>query len=263
MYWVDIDGQAVHRYGIEDDDRETWSMPEPIGWIIHRRSREGFIAGMKSGLVWLSPTMAIEPIADPEPDLPGNRLNDAVADANGRIWFGTIDHAGREPSGSLCRLDPDLTWARVDGAYVVSNGPAFSPDGSIVYHTDSTTRTVYAFDVDEAGELHDKRVFARFQAADGFPDGMTTDEEGGVWIAHWGGGRVTRFLPNGRRNRTIVLPVTNVTSCTFAGSKLDRLFITSASVGLDEEARRAQPLAGGLFEADPDVRGLPTRRFGA
>ena len=264
VYWVDIKGQAVHRYGIEDDHRQTWPMPERIGWVIPRRGREGFVAGLKSGLVWLSAnTMAIERITDPEPDRPGNRLNDATADASGRIWFGTMDDEEREPSGSFYRLDTDLTCTRVDGPYTVSNGPTFSPDGSILYHTDTAARTVYAFDVDEAGALHEKRVFVRFQGEDGSPDGMTTDEDGGVWIAHWGGGRVTRFLPNGRRNRTIVLPVPNVTRCTFAGSKLDRLFITTASVGLREDQPRTQPLAGGLFEADPGTRGLPTRRFGA
>ena len=192
-----------------------------------------------------------------EPDRPGNRLNDGKADARGRLWVGSMDDAEEAPAGSLYRIDPDGAVSRVDEGYTVANGPALSPDGRTIYHTDSAARTVYAFDVGRDGSLSGKRAHIRFSEGDGYPDGMTCDAEGGLWIAHWDGGRVSRFLPDGRLDRAIPLPVSRVTSCVFAGPDLDRLFVTTASHGRPEE-----PLAGALFECAPGVRGLPPGRFG-
>jgi sugar lactone lactonase YvrE len=137
-----------------------------------------------------------------------------------------------------------------------SNGPTFSPDGATLYHTDNARRVVYAFDLNENGALANKRVFVRFEDAWGYPDGMTTDSEGGVWIAHWDGARVSRFTPDGALDRSIALPVSRPTSCVFAGDELERMFVTSASIGREDE-----PLAGGLFEIDPGVRGAPAHMF--
>ncbi len=109
-------------------------------------------------------------------------------------------------SGSLHRLDPDLTWRRMDTSYGVANGPTFSRDGRILYHSDSAARTVYAFDLAADGTLTGKRAFLRFPEAWGWPDGMTTDSEGCLWIAHWGGGRLSRVDPEGRLMRAIPLP---------------------------------------------------------
>ncbi len=262
VYWVDIKAPALHRYGLADGARRTWPMPEPIGWVAERSTAKSFVAGFKSGFAFLDrEEMTIEAIGDPEPEHPGNRLNDAKVDAAGRIWAGTMDDDESEATGSLYRLDPDLTWRRMDGPYVVANGPTFSRDQRTLYHTDSAARKVYAFDMDADGELSNKRLFLRFGEGDGFPDGMTVDAEGYIWVAHWGGWRVTRFTPEGTVDRSIPRPVAQVSSCTFTGADLDRLFITTAAIGVEGAAREEQPLAGGLFEVDPGVRGLPTRKF--
>ena len=92
--------------------------------------------------------------------------------------------------------------------------------------------------------------------SDDIPDGMTTDAEGCVWIAHWGGGRISRFSPIGERIQSIALPTTNITSCAFAGDGLDRLFVTSSTIGSEGE-----PFAGALFEVETGVRGLATIPF--
>jgi D-xylonolactonase len=255
VYFVDIKGPAVHRLGLTDGARTSWAMPEMIGWLAERR--EGFIAGFQSGFAELSlDPLVIRPIGDPEPDLPGNRLNDGKVDPAGRLWAGTMDNAEQAASGSLYRLDPDRSWRRMDQGYRVTNGPAFSPDGRTLYHSDSALRCVYRFDLAPDGGLGEREVFIRFGEADGYPDGMTTDAEGGLWIAHWGGSRVSRFTPDGRLDRAIPVPVSQPTSCVFAGPDLDRLFVTSAAIGLTDE-----PLAGGLFELDTGVRGLPTGAF--
>ena len=232
-------------------------MPDLIGWIIERRDRPGFIAGFRDRFVELVlEPRSIRSIGIPEPELPGNRLNDAKADREGRIWAGSMDDREREPSGHLYRLDPGFAWQRVHSGYRVANGPTFSPDGRTLYHSDSAERKVYRFDVAADGSLANKRAFVELTESDGFPDGMTTDIEGGVWVALWGGRSVRRFKGNGSFDRAIELPVSQVTSCVFAGARLDRMFITTASVGMEHE-----PLAGGLFEADPGVIGLPTNTF--
>lgn len=257
LYWVDIMAPALHRLDLARETVESWSFDEPIGWVAERAGRGDLIAGMSSGFAWLSlDPFAVNPIGDPEPDRPQNRLNDAKVDPAGRIWAGSKDDSDLQASGALYRLDPDLRWSRQDDGYTVANGPAFSPDGRTLYHADSGIRTVYAFDLEGDGTLRDKRIFLRFEEEWGYPDGMTTDREGGLWIAHWGGGRISRFLPDGRMDRSIPLPATNITSCAFAGEKLDRLFVTSAALGAEEEEH-----AGALFEVDAGVRGIVPGAF--
>jgi sugar lactone lactonase YvrE len=257
LYWVDILGQQLNRFGLDDQAASHWAMPDMIGWVIERADAPGFIAGLRSGFHALSlDPFELVAIGDPEPDRPENRLNDALADAQGRIWAGTMRLDGAGAHGAFYRLDRDLSWRLVDAPYGVANGPAISPDGRWMYHADSARGMVYRFFVAADGEIGPRQTFVEFPAGWGSPDGMTTDCEGGVWIAHWGGGCVSRFTPDGQRDRVIVLPASQITRPCFGGPDLDRLFVTSAAEGVDE------PLAGCVFEVDPGVRGLPAHRFG-
>jgi sugar lactone lactonase YvrE len=264
LYWVDIKAPALHRYRPADGDKTSWVMPEPIGWVIERSNGQGFVAGLKQrGFVFLTPgTLMPETIGQPEPDYPDNRFNDAKADNQGRVWAGTMDDGEREASGALYRLDPNLDWQRMDRGYVVTNGPAFSPDYRTLYHSDTAKGTIYAFDLSRDGKLANKRVFVTIPEGDGYPDGMTCDAQGGLWVAHWNGWRLTRFTSAGAVDRVIEMPVAQVTSCTFGGPDLDRLYITSAAINLDATALERQPLAGGLFEIVPGVKGFPAGQFG-
>lgn len=258
LYWVDIIGQRVNRYGLGDGHYREWAMPEMTGWLIERRAGGGFVAGLKSGFhsLRLDP-FALVPIAAPEPDLPFNRMNDACADAKGRIWAGTMSMDGSRDEGGLYRLDPDLSWRRMDAPYRIANGPAISPDGATLYHTDSAKGLVYRFALHDDGSLGPREIFLEFPDAWGSPDGMTVDAQGGIWIAHWGAGCVSRFDPDGGRERWIDLPASQITRPCFAGADYSRLFLTSAADGVDEE------LAGSVFEVEVGVFGLPPRMFGA
>lgn len=257
LYWVDILGQAVLRLRLSDDSVTAWQMPEMIGWLIERASGDGFIAGMQRDLVYLElEPVAITPIARLEPDLPDNRLNDAKADDRGRIWAGTMPLSASGDSGSLYRLDSGGRVTCHDRGYSVTNGPAFSPDGRYLYHNDSLRGLVYRFELGVDGTLSDRRVLIRFGPDDGKPDGMTVDAEGALWIALWGSGRVVRYTPDGRFDHLVELPVSQVTNCAFGGPALDRLFVTSAAEGADDE-----PLAGSLFEIVTEVTGLAPSLF--
>lgn len=258
IYWVDILAPALHRVSLNDGDVKSWSMPQKIGWVVERRDKPGFIAGLQSGFVELTlDPVVCRSIVDPEPHLPGNRLNDAKADQLGRIWAGTMDDEIREVSGSLYRLDRDLSVTTMDSGYLVTNGPAFSPAHDCLYHNDTGRGVVFRFDLAVDGSIAHKREFLRFPEEWGVPDGMTVDTDGGLWIAHWGGGRVSRFTAEGALDRSIDLPASQITSCVFAGRSLDRMFVTSAAVD-----RAGEPLAGALFEVDcGGARGLSPNLF--
>lgn len=259
LYWLDIKGQAMFRWSGEGP-YERWGTPFRIGSLAPR-SAGGFVAGTERGFAFVDPRAArYEPFADPEPDRPGNRFNDGKLDRDGRFWAGTMDDAEREASGALYRLDADLDWQLMDDGYRVTNGPAFSPDGRIMYHNDSARQLIYAFDLD-AGEPRNRRVFASFGEGDGYPDGMTVDAEGCLWVAFWDGWCLRRFAPDGERLERIELPVQRPTSCAFGGPALDMLFITSARIGLDENSLAMQPSAGGLFMLRPGVSGVPDTPF--
>lgn len=257
LFWVDILAPALNWLDLASGETGRRAFDERIGWIIPRVGRSDFVIGLKSGFHHFDfDTGALSSIGDPEPDRPDNRLNDAKVDHAGRIWAGSKDDTDTAASGALYRLDPDLTWSRHDDSYQVTNGPTFSPDGKTLYHTDSGARTIFAFDLAPDGTLSNKRPFLRFDDAWGYPDGMTTDAEGCLWVAHWEGARISRFDPEGRQMRAITLPATNITSMTFAGPDLDRMFVTSSA-----DRRLDEPQAGCLFEVDPGVRGLPARAF--
>ena len=256
LYWTDILGQRVHRLALADHTVISWEMPDMVGWLIERADRPGFIAGLGSGFVELElEPFAIRPIGDPDPARSPKRMNDGKADGAGRIYAGTKPD-GSAADGGLYRLDPDFSISLQDDGYRIPNGPAIAADGMFLYHADSALGQVYRLPIGSDGMLGPRQPFVQFAPDWGEPDGMTIDAEGGLWIAHWGGGRVSRFLADGTLDRAIDLPASQITSCTFAGEDLSRMFVTSAADGVDE------PYAGALFEVDPGVRGLPTQCFG-
>ncbi len=244
LFWTDILAPALNRLSLASGEITRWAMPEPLGWVVERAGG-GFIAGFQSGFARLDlDPLRIEHIGDPEPDLPNNRMNDGKADSTGAIWCGTMDFDCEGERGSLYRLAADRQWQRIDSGYGVTNGPAFSPDGKWLYHTDTSKGVVFRF-ARTAGGVARREAFIRFSEADGAPDGMTVDAQGFLWVAHWGGSRVSRFAPDGSLDRSVVLPASQVTNISFAGQALDRLFATSAAQGLPPSE-----FDGALFEID-------------
>ena len=262
IYWVDIVGKKVHRYGVADGARRSWRFETAVTSLAERR--QGGLAGtVRDGFAFIDlEAGAFEPIAMPEADLTENRFNDGKVDENGRYWAGSMDDGEKSETGSLYRLDGDLSLHKMDENYSITNGPAFSLDGKTLYHTDTAKRTIFAFDCSEGGAISNRRVFVELVAAEeGYPDGMTVDSEDCVWLAHFGGSRITRYSPEGKVIQVIAMPVPNITSCTFAGSDLDMMYITTARHLLDEEGIRKYPLSGSLFACKPGVTGLPTPLF--
>ena len=256
LYWLDIKGRKIFRLGEEDGSFAQWPTPMRVGSIAPRRNG-GFVAGTDEGIAIIDPAAdRFEIVANPEEALPGNRFNDGKVDRRGRFWAGTMDDSERAATGTLYCVGPDFAWTAVDRGYKVTNGPAFSPDGTIMYHNDSARQVTYAFDLDAEGQASNRRTFLQFGPGDGYPDGMTVDAEGCLWIAFWDGWCVRRYSPDAQWIETVRMPVQRPTSCAFGGLDLDRLYITSASIDLDDDALKMQPNAGGLFMLIPGVRGL-------
>jgi sugar lactone lactonase YvrE len=256
VFWVDILGKRLNRLALDTDAVTGWAIPDVIGWVVEREDGPGLIAGVGRQFVRLSlDPVTVEVIAAPEPDREGNRVNDAKADAQGRIWAGTMPFTCDVPTGSFYRLDTDGTASVVDTPYTIPNGPAIPPEGGFLLSTDTAQDTIYRYDVRDDGSVGERSVFVEFEQGWGHPDGMTFDAEGFLWVACWGASCVTRFKPDGRVDRRIALPASQITNCAFAGEGLDRMFVTSASDGVDEAA------GGCLFEVDPGCVGLLPHRY--
>ena len=255
VWFVDIKAPAIHRFDPATGARLSWSAPARVGFLLP--TIRGWMAGLKTGLHSFNPeTGNFTLLHVVEPHAPNNRLNDGFVDSEGFLWFGSMDDNEEEPSGALYQLN-DTGCIRRDPGYVVTNGPAESPDGRVLYHTDTLAGMIYAFDRTRTGSLSNKRIFARFTPGSGYPDGPIVDAEGCLWTGVFGGWGLQRYSPQGELLQTIPLPCSAVTKAAFAGDDLKTLYITTAHVALDAEQRRQQPLAGGLFRARVDVPGLP------
>jgi sugar lactone lactonase YvrE len=262
VWFTDIKQNRIHRFDPATATHQSWEAPAPVGFLAPLENGH-FIAGAKIGLFDFDPqTGAFTFMRAVEPGLPGNRLNDGAVDPRGRLWFGSMDDGEMETTGKLYRLDRS-GLAAVDSGYVITNGPAFSPDGDILYHTDTLEKTIYAFDTSADGALLNKRVFARIEEGAGYPDGPTVDAEGCVWTGLFGGWGVRRYSPGGALLESVGFPVANVTKIAFGGPDLTMVYATTAAKGLDAAACAAQPLAGGLFCFETAVPGLVSKAFAA
>jgi D-xylonolactonase len=257
LWFTDIKQRKIHRFD-PSGETQSWAAPSPVGFLAPRASGH-FIAGTKAGLYDFDPVSgAFALLCTVEPDLPGNRLNDGAVDAQGRLWFGSMDDDECTATGRLYRLEHSKLTV-MDEGYVITNGPAFSPDGRTLYHTDTLERIIYAFDLGDDGVLGSKRVFIRIEDGAGYPDGCVVDAQGCLWTGLFAGWAVRRYSPQGVLLQTVTFPVANITKIAFGGGDLKTVYATTAVKGLASDDLKAQPLAGALFRFDSDVPGLPQR----
>ncbi|MCY0854086.1 SMP-30/gluconolactonase/LRE family protein [Cupriavidus sp. D39] len=256
VYFVDIKGRKIHRYSTATGEKHSWPVDGQPGFVVPLAD-EHFLCGMQDALYLFDPADgACRRLKEMEPGLPGNRINDGFVDPAGRLWFGTMDDSEASPTGSLYRVDDDGQPRRCDSGYVITNGPAMSPDARTLYHADTVKRLVYSFDVGQDGSLSRRRVFARLSGK-GYPDGMVVDADGHLWIAVFGGARIERWSPGGSLVDVIRFQCDNITKLAFGGDDLRTVYVTTARKGLSLREREQQPLAGGLFSFRAPVSGLP------
>lgn len=260
VYFVDIKGRRIHRCNADGGIRRSWEAPGQSGFIVPDAGG-GLVCALEDGLYRFDESGgAFTLLKKVEDDLPRNRFNDGHVDAGGNLWFGSMDDGQAQATGALYRLGRDGVLARADDGYVITNGPAISPDGRTLYHTDTPLRRVYAFELREGGRLAGKRVFLQLPEGSR-PDGMAVDSEGHVWIALFGAGRIERYTAAGRLVGVVQFPCTNITKLAFGGDDLRTAYVTTAWKGLSEGQRREQPLAGALFAFRVDTPGQPHHVF--
>jgi xylono-1,5-lactonase len=257
LWFVDIKKHQIHRYDPATDERSSWKAPEQVGFVFPAE-RGGFVAGLQSGLYHFDErTGVFDLIAKVGEDKPDNRLNDAVVDPQGRLWFGTMDNNEKAKSGAFyCFANGEIQHTGI-GGIAITNGPAVSPDGRILYFVDTLRGTIEAADIRDDGSLGVRRPFVKIDPKDGHPDGPTIDSEGCVWIALYAGWEARRYSPAGALVGSVRFPVANITKLAFGGDDLRTAYATTARQLLKPEDIAKQPEIGDLFEFEADVAGAP------
>jgi sugar lactone lactonase YvrE len=259
LFWVDIEGFQLHIYDPSTCTDRTIEVGEHIGAVVPYLKNKVIVA-LISGLYCLDiETGAKVLIHDPEEGKLGNRFNDGKCDPTGRFLAGTMSLNGEHAQGALYSLSTKGNVSLLVDKASISNGLAWSADHRTMYYIDTPTLEVVSFDYDVAqGTIRNKQLVARLDESEGYPDGMTIDAESMLWVARWGGKRVSRIHPaHGEVIAEVSLPVNCVTSCAFGGEHLDELYITTAQ----DNDSADQPLAGGLFMVKTGVRGTLTSYF--
>jgi L-arabinonolactonase len=264
VQWTDISGRRFWAHDPASGRTRSVPLPDRLGCFAPLGGAT-ILAGFAGGLEVFDLESGMRRLVVAiEAERPTTRLNDGRVDRRGRLVFGTMDEdpSGARPLGQIWSFGG--RGARVLATGVrIANSIAFSPDGRRMYFADTPERRIRVYDYDlDSGSLSGERIFAAVEGP-GFPDGSTVDADGCLWNAEWGGGRVVRYTPDGRVDRALRLPASQVTCCAFGGRSLDRLFVTTARTGLDGTALAAEPRAGALFAFDVGASGLADALFDA
>ena len=264
LYWVDIPARKLCRWTLATGAVSEWFAPEMLACIAPLAATQDWIAGTESGVFQLEPRsdgqLGFRRLATVSHALTGMRFNDGRCDRQGRFLAGTMlmNMAAGARTGCVYRYEKECGLLKLLDGFITPNGMAFSPDGRTMYLSDShpSVQSVWAFDYDiETGTPSNRRLFVDMNPLPGRPDGAAVDADGCYWICGNDAGLVHRFTPEGKLDRSLVVPVKKPAMCAFGGPGLDTLFVTSIRPeGVDLSD---QPLAGGLFALRPGVRGLP------
>ena len=268
VWWTDIDGSKLYRYHLADKKLDHWSTPERLGSFALVADSDYLICGFASGFAYFNPhessnfdSTDLQWLHRVEEDNGGTRLNDGRADRQGRFWAGSMVESGDPGAGALYCLDQQLQVTSKVSGLTISNGLCWSPDSTLMYHTDTPSRRIHRYDFDvTTGAITNQSCLVRTERGC-FPDGSTVDAEGYIWNAQWGASQVVRYSPEGEVDFVLPLPVSQPTCVAFGGPKLDMLLVTSASQGLDAQALLAEPEAGNVFVFQTNITGTPDSRF--
>ncbi|HEY2862316.1 MAG TPA: SMP-30/gluconolactonase/LRE family protein [Casimicrobiaceae bacterium] len=262
LYWIDINAPSLNRFDPKSRSNLAWPMPSSIGSYA-LREQGGFVAALRDG-IWLIDRAGRlgDRMAEAPYDPSHHRFNDGRADAAGRYWAGTMNERREASSGALYCIDPYFTLTRVLDGIMISNGLAWSPDGRTLYHADTPTRTVNAYDFDAtSGAVGGKRTFAHFDGETERPDGAAVDSEGCYWIAFYRGGKVVRLSTRGERIAEYAVPAMCPTMCAFGGPDLRTLYVTTARQNREPDELARLPQSGGVFAMQVDTPGRPEPKF--
>ena len=257
LYWFDIKGKRLAWSEPASDERGAFDLPMAASAAAPREAG-GLLMATEHGLAVCDPDAGTLELVQKIDLGPGFRTNDGKIDTKGNFWWSSMDDNEGERTGAVFRTAPDLkTEVMLTGIHI-PNTISVSPNGRRMYLADSKLQTIFAHDMADLSKIEE---FADTRGAPASPDGSAVDAQGYLWNAQWDGWRIVRYAPDGRIDRIVQTPVQRPTSCAFGGPNLTTLYVTSASDGLTMDARRNQPLAGGLFAIETGVRGLALPLF--
>jgi sugar lactone lactonase YvrE len=262
LLWVDILGRGFHRAtvttGARPDQVRTMALDRHVG-AVARVADGGYLLAAGQGFLFVDEAGSIHELAQPEAGRLDVRMNDGACDPQGRFWAGTMAYDESPGAGTLYRLELDGGCSTVLTGLTISNGIGWSPDGTVMYLSDSGTKLVDAFDFDAVtGAISRRRTLVHVDEPGRAPDGLTVDEQGDIWVAMYGGWAVNRYGPDGSLRSNIQIPAAQTTSCAFGGADRRTLFVTTGRQRLDDAELERQPDAGRVFS----VTGLDARAPG-
>jgi sugar lactone lactonase YvrE len=263
FFWVDIERGNLFEYHSSTGVTSTRNFPHRLAVVLEGKDGS-LILGLDRSLARFDlETEELEWLCGVEENLPLHRFNDGKVDPAGRIWIGTLSTKFTEGAGSLYRVGQDLKPVVQLLNLTISNGMAWTEDDRTFYFIDTPTRQIREFDFEmESGEIRFRRVAVEVPEELGFPDGMCIDQEGMLWVAHYGGSGVYRWNPkSGELVDKITLPVPHVTSCCFGGENLDTLLITTAQENLSPEQLKKYPQSGDVFLAKVTMPGYRSNSY--
>lgn len=249
LLWIDIHENKIIETDQNVQEEKYYLIPEGVTNIL-LQDNENYLMSSFDSLFSLHSSISKKQLLT-KINLKKNndRINDADIDINGQVWISTMDTQQQSDTGMIIGYNSNFDPIFQDGSYIISNGPIFDYERNIGYVTDSIKRIIYSFSInDVSSNGFQKKIFLSLNNVDGNPDGMAVDKSGNLWVAMWGSGKVCCFDKNSNLKLILQLPVSKVTSCTFGGTNLNELYITTASVGLNDIEAERQPHAGKLFK---------------
>lgn len=256
LYWVDILKPRLFRQDLNNDSLAVYDFDEAISWV-NKDINGRLIIGCFSGIYAYDISTQHKHLVWQNAQKDNNvRLNDAKCHVNGQLFFGTMDHDEQEPKGELYSIDQNGQIVTVDTGYIVTNGPAISHLDDTIYSVASAERTVYKLKLNQTTIQYGKSVFIEWNEADGFPDGLTIDSEGNIWIASWGGSAVYCYDKSGTLLNKVQVPAPFVTNITFGGEDMKDVYVTSAVHPMTKQQVEQYPNAGKVFHFRADAPGL-------
>ncbi|WPR74502.1 SMP-30/gluconolactonase/LRE family protein [Algoriphagus sp. NG3] len=263
FFWVDIENGKLFEYSLSSGLTNIKSFPHRLTLILEGRENELILALDRKIASYDLETENLKWLAEVEHDLSLNRFNDGKCDAKGRLWIGTLSTKFTEGSAALYRVGKDLNPEKQLDNLSISNGIAWTADNQTMYFIDTPTRQIKAYSFQlETGNIRFERVAVEIPEELGMPDGMCIDQEGKLWVGHYGGGGVHCWDPeSGELLQKIEIPAPNVTSCCFGGSDLDLLLITTAQENMSSEELQSFPKSGDVFLVKMETKGFEANRF--
>ncbi len=244
IWFVDIHSKRLNSLTL-DKKISTYELDQKIGWVLTIRNKKCLMVGMSDGIAIFDPhkNKIVEWVNKFNENV-NLRLNDAKADKNGNIWGGVLNDLDEtKDDGYFYLMKSKGEFSVIEKNYLVPNGPIIFHEENYILHSDSAKKTIFKYEVDfDDFYIQERSIFKKFNDSEGYPDGMTLDSEGNIYVAMWGEGKIRKLNSKGDEISNVQFPAQNITNVCFCGEHLNRLIVTSARSSDQDK------IGGSIFE---------------